>query len=188
MNMTPVPLTDQEKTGLNDKRSAHLKSRKQGKEMHISNQLVRFTDEALDEWKPGFIDSKDSTPDSYWIVNEKSDRRLRRNIRDIKPRHVLITKQRPQKTAPASHPGVLFEPHQNMPNMESQTPQPSSDGRRATTSPPSIPHRSIPELDRGSNKGINITGSNPSTKADPISQDFVSPKSDFVYKLVSFTS
>ena len=63
--------------------------------MYLSNQPVWFTDEASDEWKPDFIDSKDSTPDSYWIVNEKSDRRLRLNIHDIKPRHVLITKQRP---------------------------------------------------------------------------------------------
>jgi transposase InsO family protein len=40
MNMTPVPLTDQEKTGLDDKRSAHLKPRKQGKEIYIPNQPV----------------------------------------------------------------------------------------------------------------------------------------------------
>ena len=67
MAMTPAPLTDQQKTHLNDKRSAHLKSSKQDNNIYLTSQPIWFTDDSSDEWKPGYIESKDITSDSYWI-------------------------------------------------------------------------------------------------------------------------
>ena len=106
MSMRPAPLTDQQKIGLSNKRSAHLKSPKENKVSYMPNQPVWFTDDNSDEWKPGYIESKDQTPDSYWIVNTKSNRRLRRNIRVIKPRYAVITQQRPQPSTPLSEPSA----------------------------------------------------------------------------------
>ena len=91
MNMTPVPLTDQVKSGLSDKRSAHLESTKKAKVKYVPNQPVWFTDDVSDEWRPGYIESGDDTPDSYRVINDKSNRRMRRNVHDIKPRHAVIT-------------------------------------------------------------------------------------------------
>ena len=36
---------------------------------------------------PGRVDSKDSDPDSYWIVSQNNGRRVRRNLHDVKPRY-----------------------------------------------------------------------------------------------------
>ena len=93
MAMTPAPLIDQQKTHLSDKRSAHLKSSKQDNNFYLPSQPIWFTDDSSDEWKPGYIESKDVTPDSYRITNDKNNRRLRRNKHDIKPRYVTITQQ-----------------------------------------------------------------------------------------------
>ena len=106
MSMRQAPLTDQQKIGLSNKRSVHLKSPKENKVSYMPNQPVWFTDDGSDEWKPGYIESKDQTPDSYWIVNTKSNRRLRRNIHDIKPRYTVITQQRPQQSTPLSDPAA----------------------------------------------------------------------------------
>ena len=107
--MKPTPLTDQQKAYLNDKRSTHLKPLKHDKNVYLPNQRLCFTDDNLDDWAPGNIDSNDTSPDSYWIINGKSDRRLRRNKRDSKPRHTTIAQQRPvaapyttEQTLPAS--------------------------------------------------------------------------------------
>jgi len=93
MTMTPAPLTDQQKTHLNNKRSAHLKPSKKDNKVYLPNQPIWFTDDSSDEWKTGHIESKDTLPDSYWIVNDKSIRRLRRNKHDIKP----VAQQQPQQ-------------------------------------------------------------------------------------------
>ena len=93
MAMTPAPLIDQQKTHLSDKRSPHLKSSKQDNNFYLPSQPIWFTDDSSDEWKPGYIESKDITPDSYRITNDKNNRRLRRNKHDIKPRYVTITQQ-----------------------------------------------------------------------------------------------
>ena len=104
MAMTPAPLTDQQKTHLSDKRSAHLKSSKQDNNIYLPSQPIWFTDDSSDEWKPGYIESKDITPDSYWITNDKNNRRLRRNKHDIKPRYITITQQRPKPQVPVRYP------------------------------------------------------------------------------------
>ncbi|CAB4003691.1 Transposon Ty3-G Gag-Pol poly [Paramuricea clavata] len=139
MNMTPVPLTDQQKTGLNDKRSAHLKSTKQDQVKYMLNQPVWFTDDALDEWKPGYIDSKDSTPNAYWIINDASNRRLRRNTHDIKPRHTFIAHQRPQQTVFDSHPECHVDRESPPPAVVEQP----SGWSEIPDSPPEIHHHHL---------------------------------------------
>ena len=109
MAMTPAPLTDQQKTHLSDKRSAHLKSSKQDNNIYLPSQPIWFTDDSSDEWKPGYIESKDITTDSYWITNDKNNRRLRRNKHDIKPRYITITQQRPKPQIPVRYPADLSD-------------------------------------------------------------------------------
>lgn len=107
MAMTPVPLTDQQKTHLSDKRSAHLKPSKQDSNIYLPNQPIWLTDDNLDEWKPGYIESKDTSPDSYWIINDKSNRWLRRNKHDIKPHYTSIAQKRPLSQVPTRCPANL---------------------------------------------------------------------------------
>ena len=109
MAKTLAPLTDQQKTHLSDKRSAHLKSSKQDNNIYLPSQPIWFTDDSSDEWKPGYIESKDITPDSYWITNDKNDRRLRHNQHDIKPRYITITQQRPKPQVPVRYPAHLSD-------------------------------------------------------------------------------
>ena len=109
MAMTPAPVTDQQKTHLSDKRSAHLKPSKQDNNIYLPSQPIWFTDDSSDEWKPGYIESKDITPDSYWITNDKNSRRLRRNKHDIKPRYITITRQRPKPQVPVRYPAHLSD-------------------------------------------------------------------------------
>ena len=101
MVMIPAPLTDQLKAHLAHKRSTHLKPSKQDNNVYLQNQPIWFTDDSLVEWKPWYIESKDTT---YWIINDKSNRRLRRNKHDIKPRCTTIAQQRPQLQVPARYP------------------------------------------------------------------------------------
>ena len=58
MSLRPAPLTDQQKIGISNKRSAHLKSPKENKVSYMPNQPIWFTDDGSDEWKPGYIESK----------------------------------------------------------------------------------------------------------------------------------
>ena len=104
MAMTPAPLTDQQKTHLSDKRSAHLKSSKQDNNIYLPSQAIWFTDDSSDEWKPGYTEAKDITPDSYWITSGKNSRRFRRNKHDIKPRYITITQQRAMPKVPVRYP------------------------------------------------------------------------------------
>ena len=100
MAMTPAPLTDQQKTHLSDKCSAHLKSSKQDNNIYLPSQPIWFTDDSSAEWKPGYIESKDITPDSYWITNDKNNRRLRRNKHDIKVARLDFFRGIPPKFEP----------------------------------------------------------------------------------------
>lgn len=109
MGMTPAPLTDQQKTHLSDKHSAHLKSSKQDNNIYLPSQPIWFTDDCSDEWKPGYTESKDITPDSYWITNDKNNRRLRRNKNYIKPRYITITQRRPKPQVPVRYPAHLSD-------------------------------------------------------------------------------
>ena len=109
MTMIPAPLTDQQKAHLSDKRSAHLKSSKQDIQTYIPDQPIWFTDDKSEEWKPGYIESKDAAPDSYWIINDQSNRRLRRNRHDIKPRFATIAQQRPQPQIPVRYGANLSD-------------------------------------------------------------------------------
>ena len=129
MSMKPTPLTDQQKADLNDKRSTHLRPLKHDKNVYIPNQPIWFTDDNSNEWAPGYIDSNDTSPDSYWIITEKSDRRLRRNKRDIKPRHTTIAQQRPQRQVP-----VRFTT--NLPDQDPTPADPSAVSARASEDAP----------------------------------------------------
>ena len=100
MSMKPTPLTDQHKADLNDKCSMHLRPLKHDRNIYIPNQPIWFTDHNSNEWAPGYIDSNDTSPDSYWINTERSDRRLRRNKRDIKPCRTTIAQQQPLPQVP----------------------------------------------------------------------------------------
>lgn len=85
--LNPIPqssaLSDTQKALLAEKRAAHLKPAKDYEEF-VPNQPIWFTDDSSTEWKPGFIDSRDVRPHSYFIVNEQNNRRMRRNRYDLK--------------------------------------------------------------------------------------------------------
>ena len=77
--------------------------------IYLPSQPIWFTDDSSDEWKPGYIESKDITPDSYWITNDKNNRRLRRNKHDIKPRYITVTQQRPKPHVPVRYPAHVSD-------------------------------------------------------------------------------
>jgi len=82
----PTTLTDTQKNRLSDKRAAHLIQPKTAKDEYVPNQQIWFTEDGCSEWKPGYIESRDPLPDSYWIVNADNSRRIRRNKHNLKPR------------------------------------------------------------------------------------------------------
>ena len=137
MSMKPTSLTDQQKADLNDKRSAHLKPLKHDQNVYLPNQPIWFTDDDSDEWKPGYIDSNDTSPDSYWIINEKSNGRLRRNKRDIIPRHATFAQQRPQPQVP-----VRFAA--NLPDCDPAPVDPPAISARASKGTPSTMEQTSP--------------------------------------------
>ncbi len=104
--MTPALLTDQQKSQLSEKRSAHLEPIKQDNYIYLPGQPIWFTDDDSDEWKPGYIESKDTSPDLYWIINDKTNRR---NKRDIKPRYAAVAQQWPQAQIPIRCPVNLSD-------------------------------------------------------------------------------
>ena len=68
-----------------------------------------FSD-ASDEWKPGYIEAKDTNPHSYWIINEQNNRTIRRNCVDVKPCHIVAQQQQPRTAAPMdSDPPWIFQ-------------------------------------------------------------------------------
>ena len=66
-----------------EKRSAHLKP-KSDLDLYAVNDPDWYTDDGCDEWKPGVIESKDTHPDSYWLVNLENGGGIRRKKHDIK--------------------------------------------------------------------------------------------------------
>ena len=136
MAMTPAPLTDQQKTHLSDKRSAHLKSSKQDNNIYLPSQAIWFVDESSDEWKPGYTEAKDITPDSYWITSGKNSRRFRRNKHDIKPRYITITQQGPKPQVPVRYPAHLSDDDAASAIPEVQEPVSPSAETPTTKSPP----------------------------------------------------
>ena len=140
MAMTPALLTDQQKTHLSDKRSAHLKSSKQDNNIYLPSQPIWFTDDSSDEWKPGYIEPTNITPDSYWITSDKNSRRFRRNKHDIKPRYITITQQRPKPQVPVRYPAHLSDDDKASAIPEVQEPvSPSADTPTTLAkSPPSV--------------------------------------------------
>lgn len=90
----PTTLSDKQKMKLHDKRAAHL-TPSEPQKAYIPNQQVWFTEDGNPEWRPGFIESRDLHPDSYWIISADNYRRLRRNKHDIKPCLPAITMQLP---------------------------------------------------------------------------------------------
>ena len=72
--LDPTQLDDLQKSQLAEKCAAHLKPAKNEKDEYVPNQPIWFTEDGTPEWRPGFIESHDPHPDSYWIVNEQSKR------------------------------------------------------------------------------------------------------------------
>ena len=84
-----VQLNDEERVKLADKRAAHLKPASKPKDIYFPQQPIWFTEDGNPDWKPGFIDSSDAHPESYWVTNLERTRRLRRNWHDIKFRRPM---------------------------------------------------------------------------------------------------
>ena len=61
----------------------------------MPKQPVWFSKNGSDEWKPGFVESKDSTPDFVCFIDDKSSRKLRRKTQEFKAHNRLITLQWP---------------------------------------------------------------------------------------------
>ncbi|XP_063602010.1 uncharacterized protein K02A2.6-like [Penaeus indicus] len=85
-------LIESQKKMLSDKRS-HLRPPSDVIK-YIPKQPVWYTEDGTAEWKPAVIDQKDDHPNSYWLVNE-NNRRIRRNVHDIKTRHVPMPQSDP---------------------------------------------------------------------------------------------
>ncbi len=91
-----TPLRLEEKVKLAQKRSAHLKIPAADNSSYVPNQPVWYTEDGSPDWKPGYLESKDHNPNSFWIVGEGSKRLLRRNRHDIKARY-------PRTSAPTNN-------------------------------------------------------------------------------------
>lgn len=90
----PTQLADADKTKLMQRRSAHLPSTTgDPRDQFVPNQPIWFTEDGYPEWKPGFVDVRDPLPDSYWIVSSETNRRIRRNKHDLKPRVPIVAEQ-----------------------------------------------------------------------------------------------
>ena len=106
----PTILSDEQKTRLTEHRAAHLRPSKSSHDSYVPDQPIWFTEDGSPEWKPGYLESRDPQPDSYWIVTEGDSRRLRRNKHDIKPRfprikyHPSVDMQRPVSPSPVDPP------------------------------------------------------------------------------------
>lgn len=113
----PATLTDIQKSELAKRRAAHLKPFAE-RMNYAPEDPVWFTEDGSPEWKPGYIESRDARPDSFWLVSEDGSRRLRRNRHDIKPRVPFYKQRQPNKVPhpvsshPASPPPAPVEvPH-----------------------------------------------------------------------------
>jgi len=114
-------LTEEEKEDLAHKRGAHLQPATKQVQLSVG-QPVWFYHQKL--WHPGFISAADTAPESYWITDQEQQRKLRRNIHDIKPRRQATTdlETRVQDAAAEPHltPLTPVEPH-----SEPTEPQPN---------------------------------------------------------------
>ena len=152
----PTTLSDEQKTRLAEHRAAHLRPGKSSNDNYVPDQLIWFTEDGSPEWKPGYLESKDPQPDSYWIVSEGDSRRLRRNKHDIKPRFPRI------KYHPVSPSPSPVDPDPPDPPEESMSvPEP--------VDPPD------PELVRVTPPSVTASGTSPWKKPDPLS--CVAPRS-----------
>jgi transposase InsO family protein len=136
---SPSTMTDFQKIKLSEQRSAHLKPSRQEPDDYIPNQPVWFTEDGSSEWKPGIIESRDPHPGSYWIINQYSKRRIRRNNHDIKPRYpAAVTEQSTPSDATYYHPPPLVaapsKPTVPLPAPDLE-PQASIDTSNETTTP-----------------------------------------------------
>ena len=133
----PKILTDTQKTKLSEQRGAHLApSKAVVRDEYVPDQLIWFTEDGCPEWKPGHIESRDVHPDSYWIINAESTRRLRRNQHDIKPCYSV------PKLAPTINKDIVPFYRQQLPenDTEQNTPPLAETPKlRATGTPTEIP-------------------------------------------------
>ena len=129
-------LTDKQKTKLMERRAAHL-TPSEPRKAYLPNQQVWFTEDGNAEWRPGFIESRDQHPDSYWLISADNYRRLRRNKRDIKPRLPAITLQLPP-ALPANADRPIF-PHQPPDTIGEEPAEPQEEPRIAVLLKPDHP-------------------------------------------------
>ena len=127
---SPSMMTDSQKAKLSEHRAAHLKPTRQEPDDYTPNQLIWFTEDGSSEWKPGIVESRDPHPGSYWIINQHSRRRIRRNRYDIKPRH-----------PPTAEPIATTDNHLHTPVPDYVDTPSSSDANLASTP---IPHTTMP--------------------------------------------
>ena len=52
-----------------------MKISKQDSSIYMPTQSIWLTDDGSDQWKSGYIESKDASLYSYWIINDKSNKR-----------------------------------------------------------------------------------------------------------------
>lgn len=126
-------LTDQEKTKLYNKRSAHIKPAKSTQNFY-AQQPIWFTDDKTTEWKPGFIESIDEAPDSYWIISEDNLHWIRRNKHDIKPRIPLPKEANQQSTGTPLPTSVHLQPTLSNPMQPRVMDRIPDDNTRSPTS------------------------------------------------------
>ena len=136
--MQPIQLTDSQKIKLMDKRTAHLHP-PTDKECYIQGQSIWFTEDGCSEWKAGYIETPDTAPDSYWIVNASNDRRLRRNVHDLKPRLAVMADQAPPiKNMHRNHLAIQHTPNPTRVQHRTQTQLPDEHSNQAQPDTPSI--------------------------------------------------
>ncbi len=105
----PSLLSEDQKMHLAEKRAAHLHPTKKNKNNFVPHQPIWFTEDGTPEWSPGFIESCDLHPDSYWLVTEDSKRQLRRNKHDIKPQYLIMAEQCPRPEPSLQVPPIHWE-------------------------------------------------------------------------------
>lgn len=177
----PSSLTDIEKTQLTAKRSQHLKPPSKEQQYH-PGQPIWFTEDRTEEWKPGYIESKDIHPDSYWIVNEASNRRIRRNKHDLKPR-IPVAIQQAQPIQPPPSPGnypLLIDIPPKSPPTDSSPDVPEDDAVPSATPSPfkTKIQKTSPPKPRKETSDVRET---PVTKTRSGRTVKDSKKSDYVY-------
>lgn len=197
----PTTLDDVQKTKLMEKRSAHIIPPNTPSYDFVPYQPIWFTEDGYPEWKSGFIESKDTHPNSYWIVSEKNDRRLRRNQNDIKPRFPIIANPSPPTHSlwqkPTANPLHCVQPPSGYNIIDNGTPVIPSVQSPASNSATVMPYAHPADVSAHSASPVNtlpqltaerIPDNSQTVSKEPLRTRYgreVKPKrdADFVYRV-----